>query len=515
MQKGIRFSLRVYLALLGLACAVFMILITPHGAGVSPDSVAYIGGARNILLGNGFYLDGSPITHFPPLYSIVLAGAGVLDNNLVETARLLNAFLFGANAVLLALSVYLSAGRRLLTATCAALVFFSSASLIAVHAEAWSEPLFLSLTLLGILLLCQYIHEPRLPLLIGSSLSLGFAALTRYIGIAFLPGALVMVLVGTGDGRARKRLLSVLLWISLAIGPLALFAARNAILAGSATDRSLVVHPASALGYAANVIQDVFAFIAPISLAAGVRPLLFGLIGLFLVSQYFAIWRAHGGNLSWRSIDVVMSVSCAMFCICYLAGLFTSISYFDAGTPVDARLLSPVFVALIPGGFAAVWTVSATLKRRVVWWSFLWCIVLLLLMRVPGAARTAIDTWANGDGYTSREWRVSRTLAFVRSLPGGVKVYSNGRDVVSFWTDRQTDSVPARTSSSTRQENPDFDRQMGTMCSDVKHGRALLVYFNAITWRWYLPTEDEVESRCKLPVFERFVDGTVYGALGR
>jgi hypothetical protein len=61
----------------GLGGATLVWWITPHGAGLSPDSVYYIAAARWVLAGDGVRsLDGGgPLTVFAPLYPAVLAGA--------------------------------------------------------------------------------------------------------------------------------------------------------------------------------------------------------------------------------------------------------------------------------------------------------------------------------------------------------------------------------------------------------------------------------------------------------
>ncbi len=68
---------------------------TPFGMGMWPDSVFYVMGARNILSGHGFtQFSGTevlrPITHYPPLYSYVLAMIGLTGIDAIRAARLLN-----------------------------------------------------------------------------------------------------------------------------------------------------------------------------------------------------------------------------------------------------------------------------------------------------------------------------------------------------------------------------------------------------------------------------------------
>lgn len=66
------------LALLGFAGLLYS---TPGGIGLHPDSVVYIGVARNLLRGDGitFFDDAGDIaavTHYPPLFPMTIAAVG-------------------------------------------------------------------------------------------------------------------------------------------------------------------------------------------------------------------------------------------------------------------------------------------------------------------------------------------------------------------------------------------------------------------------------------------------------
>jgi hypothetical protein len=143
MKKNINF-LYPFIGIIAITGIALILWITPLGAGVQPDSIVYINGASSLSSGKGFSNNGIPVTHFPPLYSIILATANLFVRNFVQAARILNAILFGINAGLVALAVYLSSGRNYLTASCACLFFLVSAPLLVMHAWALTEPLFIT-----------------------------------------------------------------------------------------------------------------------------------------------------------------------------------------------------------------------------------------------------------------------------------------------------------------------------------------------------------------------------------
>lgn len=99
----------------------------------------------------------------------------------------------------------------------------------------------------------------------------------------------------------------------------------------------------------------------------------------------------------------------------------------------------------------------------------------------------------------------------VKSLPENVRIYTNGSDVVGFWTTKETLSVPAKWSSGTKIPNPYFNEALDAICKDLKENKTVLFYFNAITWRTYLPSQDEIVLTCQISVIQRFADGTMYG----
>lgn len=515
MKKKIDLLFLFYIGLIVTSTCILIMWITPYGSGVSPDSTTYIGGANSLVSGKGY-----SITHYPPLYPFFLAIMSLLKNNYVQAARFLNAILFGLNAGLLAFAVFLTTGRNYFSTTLAAFFFFSSAPLLVVHSWAWSEPLFIAFSLTCIILLSVYITKPKLPFLIASSLSLGYALLTRYIGLAFLPAALIVVFLGEFSRPLSRRLSDTLIYFIFASTPLGFFIMRNMIMAGSATNRHMAFHPVSAFSFFRDSISIVLFFIAPFSLPSGMRPLIFGLFAIFLlIGVAFWVKRQHitFSDINWHSLDIKISIVSLVLSLSYLLFLFISITFFDAATPVDNRLLSPLFVFLILLAFSAIWAASQTLKKPIIWWCFLLLASLSIIIKIPEAIRSAVDIRENGLGYTSRQWQESEGVAYLKSITteDDRSIYSNGSDVVNFLTGKESQAIPIKYSASTREKNQSYDKEIGAMCKEIREGKAFLFYFNTITHRKYLPTEDEIEATCNLPVLKLFSDGTAFGILQR
>ena len=81
--------------------------LTPDGMGINGDSYQYIFGADTLTAGYGIgRLDGGgqfkPLTHYPPLLSIILAGLKMTGMETRSAAQPLNALFFGLDILLVA-----------------------------------------------------------------------------------------------------------------------------------------------------------------------------------------------------------------------------------------------------------------------------------------------------------------------------------------------------------------------------------------------------------------------------
>ena len=173
---------------------------TPYGLGLVNDSATYVEGATNLMAGKGYVrISGGgeikPITHFPPLFSILLAGMGLAGMNLLVAARVLITLLFGVDILLVGVSVY-RISHSIGFACLGALLLAVSDLHLGVYSFALSEPLFLTLMLAAYLLLSLTFDHPHWswPLLTGLILSLAY--LTRYAGVSLIiTTGLVLVLL--------------------------------------------------------------------------------------------------------------------------------------------------------------------------------------------------------------------------------------------------------------------------------------------------------------------------------
>ncbi len=534
-----RFRLLFLIVLAGVYASVLMYWITEQGPGVTADSVIYIEAARSLLAGNGLVVQDRAMTHFPPVYPLLLSVVGLLlEGNILLASRLLAALLFGVNLVLFCLAVQVCTRHSLAATGCAMFVFLFSAPIISIHSMAMSEAPFITFSTAAFLLLAYHIVRPTPYLLVLASLMAGLAAATRYVGIVLFPTMAIALLL-LGNRPIKHKLRDVIVFAGIAVLPLASWFIRNVVIAQTVANREITFHPFS-LSHAKQLIITMYDFVLTTRAGAKLFICAYGpsdpnattvadlceeglsisarlmtlhlvvavvlfFLGLILLRRTMYIKR------NGASVGIVLPALCIFYSLAYVAFLIITISFVDAHTPVDHRLLLPTFLAFAVAGISLAWSVSEALCQRYVWYSFVLFVLFSVSINSGNAISIASYLHENGSGYTSQTWKHSEILFYLSEVRDGSEIYSNGADIIRFLTGRQAVMIPQKIFPRTRRSNENYEEQVSQMVRECREGRALFVYLNNVTWRWYLPSIKEVESIAKLPVLRRMQDGVIYG----
>jgi hypothetical protein len=150
-------------------------------------------------------------------------------------------------------------------------------------------------------------------------------------------------------------------------------------------------------------------------------------------------------------------------------------------------------------------------KRRTLFWCVVLASIVLFIFNLRPAIYWVSYRQREGEGLTSRAWKDSETVKFLKSLPSQTIIYSNAADACYLFTKREVLRLPAKYDSTGGRDNADFGAQMEVLKNDLDKNHALIIYFDRLTWRWYLPSRNELEEKYKLPVVTRLADGVVFG----
>ncbi|MEK6590907.1 MAG: hypothetical protein AABZ11_09545 [Nitrospinota bacterium] len=498
------------LSALSIIGIIVLLFSTRSGIGISPDSATYIGVSRNVLTGKGLILpfgsEATPMTHYPPLFPVVLAILGFSGGDPLNIARWFNALLFGANITLVGLAIN-KYTHSLCLSISGSFLMLTSVDMLGIHSMAWTEPLFIFLGVLGLLLLDTYTEDQKPLFIIISSLAIALGFLTRYIGI---------VLVTTGIGGIfflckktyYRKFIDIVILTSISSLPIIVWVIRNLYVSGTMANRKFFFHPITVyhFRYAIDTISRLF---LPETVHKIVRAIvLFVVIIALLISDIFLLIKKRKDSIRQRGEKIPYLL--ILFILIYTGFLIFSISFFDAHTLMDYRILSPIYVS---GLILVLWMIQRLLSytKEI---PLLKSILLLTGIAFSGSYLVRgtwwiIHTSRDGQGYASKAWHHSEIIKKIRNLPSEIPIFTNLPDAVYILTGRSTFMIPDKVNPESRQTNNNYLSEIDRMREWLKNKDGVLIYFNTIQ-RWYLPQENELKEQLQLLLIEKKTDGSIY-----
>jgi 4-amino-4-deoxy-L-arabinose transferase-like glycosyltransferase len=238
------------IVILFFACVtlgLFLWATSTHGIAVRTDSVAYLWSSENLVKGVGIgRLDGAgnfrPYTHWPPLYPILLASLQVTGMDGLQAARWIGAVCISLLILLVGFSIAHLTHYSPWYATAALAVLISAPSLWMTSIFAMSEPLFMILGLSALLLLERYVRSSKLGLLFISSILMGLAFATRYVGFALPAAGFLFIMIRPGWAWTQKLRDGLIMGI-MSVLPFLIWVTRNILVANTSTNRTLELVP--------------------------------------------------------------------------------------------------------------------------------------------------------------------------------------------------------------------------------------------------------------------------------
>lgn len=478
------------LGLLAVAGGWLLFYATPQGLGLNDDSIAYIAGARSLLSGQGYreiwLISAGPVTHFPPGFPSALAFFSLVTGaDPLRAARLLNGLLFGANIFLmgwLALRMTKSRVIGLLTA----LLFMLTPSLLRIHSNAMSEPLYVFFTLVTFLLLDFYFSphplllsqrekgwaEGRWLLLLAAGLVTSFAFLTRYAALALLAtGIVALVILHSERSEWRKRLASAGVYLAGFVPFVLAWMIRNRLIGGTVTNRAIGWHPISETN-ARMGIRTFSEFLVPIS---NWQLSLIKISGLFegiliVLALGLLVWTLKVGLPRFFQPEKnpqpeVISFLNGLYIFGYFFALAATMTFFDPATKFQLRIVAPMLVSL-------VLLLAFGLKMVSGWgagkWFAIGLTVVIFAVSAVGMNESLTDLRRGGQVYANERWYDAPAIAELRKLPADVVIYSNQPGVIYLYVGRPGALLP---------ENVQNAKELQ---AEVLAGRAVIVIFKSV-----------------------------------
>jgi hypothetical protein len=414
-----------------LAFAGALAITSGAGPGLDPDSMSYLEAASTLAHGGALRdvqrdwasVDSTmPLAHWPPGYSLVIAGVERLGAGGRQGARVIDAI---AALATIAIVVWLVAGVAGTGAgIVAALLVMVTPAVVQVHESILSEPLFIALL---VLTLAAMARLPARPLVSGTLAAL--ASLVRYAGIALVGGVVLWQLARAGS--LRVRLVRATTAALPAIVLQGLWVLRTVHRAGPSAIRQISLY-----GEVTSTLREGWR-----TTSAWLVPGMGELWGIFVAAGVavlivVAIWESR--PLRERQAPAMAAL---LLAACYLGLVLASRLIADPGIPLDDRLMAPLLVLLEVAMVLIVapawrkWPLPARLLVAVLvaaWWG--------AALRVSVAsARYATQT---GNDFAEDCWRDSPLVAWVRANGGTHALYTNVPEALYFHANRLSHELP-------------------------------------------------------------------------
>ena len=468
------------------------------GIGISPDSIMYMSGARNMNAHKGFtYFGDKPLVAFPLFYptflAIILWITGI---DPLVFGPVLNGLLFGLliflTGVILERFTFPSKWYKWFILIAMAL----SPSLLEIYSMLWSETLFIVWTLVFIIAFRHYIKSHSLAALFIVGGITALACVTRYAGVT---------LIGTGG---MLLLFDPQLKIKTKIGHIITFGiTASSLLVTNLIHNNLATHTGTGPRYKSltSLSENMHYFGTVMCDWFTLSPSYYNLastITLLLVTGFVLAFILHAFNkrdlyATYENITIAFFIVYGLFMI-----ISATISRYER---INNRLLSPLFIPLLIG--MTYWIVprisrqKSTIKRIL----FVLCLSLGLLFlygEVKNDMQRYDDQGEYGTpGYTDDDWNKSELIKVMKTHPNlfnpAYPVYNNACEAFYFFTGKSSEYIPKPTEPKQLKQ---FDAK--------PHG--YIVMFNKLPDPALL-TIPQIQSRKKqLKALYQFADGGIY-----
>ncbi len=527
MNESKYFKYSIYVIIFFAFASITLIIsaTSKFGPGISEDSVAYLAAARNILnfkelsvltdlKGNQLNLwlpvrDGElyHIFPWPPLFPFIISIFGFVGLNLIESARWINAVLFGAN-IFLILLILRKYTRSLLLILFSSIIFTTFAHMIQVHSYVWSEPLFLFLSLLGFYFLFNFLENSKIYNLLISSLSFSLAFFTRTLGVSLIATGVIAILFFS-ELKIKNRIIYSILFTVIGISPFLIWTLKNRFVFGyTATELSIYPLKLNTLKEIIETVSSWF-YLSILPFSASIILLSIILIVVIFISIYISIKsKKRNINNSYKLNSKIINVF-LIFTFFYFFSLLSAGLFFLANIRVDGRALIPVYISTF---IILVLFIKRSMnyfrnKRVINRIIFILCEILIVF-----SLATMIfgikEFYEEGQGYNSKGWLKSDTIRELKDLNSAERIYTNNPYAIYFYLDKNPNPFPTKINIYTAKENINYIRDLNKTMEEIRKKNGLIVLFDLR--QYYLAEEKELLEDYKLILIKDTQDGAIY-----
>ena len=371
--------------------------------------------------------------------------------------------------------------------------------MLMIHSFAWSEPLYIFLTLVGLGLLAQYFEGGKLLPLVLAAAAIALGCLARYAGISSVVSGVVAIML-LGKNSVLRRFRDSFVFGVISLFPLALWMTRNHYVAGNMANREILFHPIP--------LDRLMAYLEWLSNSRTV--LLLVMVVLLLSLSYLLLKRKIGKLRVFSSqSDTSYYYLLAISSLVYFIFIVVSKLFFSADILFDSRILAPIYPLCVVLAICVIGKLFSASEGN----TFGRVLIPVIFMVVAISLFLDTAAWvahAHRDGleYSGKGWLRSKIIQSIRSRDSNSTIFTNGVEAIYILADRTAFALPRKLNLGTLKKNSNYGNEMLNMRDHLTNG-GLIVLFKK-TGRSDFPTSEELTSKLPLRLVEDYPDGAIY-----
>lgn len=415
------------------------------GASLTFDGAYYIQAARHLMEGLGLTVWGPdavrvPLSHFPPLYSLLLASGMGVGLSARAAAGILNLAVAVSFPALLYLLLRRSGAGRGGCLFSTLLITFYPDTVTALLTVS-TEGLFLVLLLLLVWLLLTYLQVPTPPRLAGMAALAAAACMLRFAGMFVGPAAAAVLLLRR---RRSERFASPALLALASTIPVFVYGRMV-----GASEGALASLPISFYIPRLKDLKDLlYTFTSWVLPILGNRIAVVIAAGALLLLVLLLLLRGRSAGPSGPSLPMPgarrdLSLVGMVFFLFYLLLVAASRFFVHPAVALNTRILLPAYLmlllALTPHLERVFTRLLVSRRERGL---ALTLAFFLVLQNLYGGAGVLHEHRTRGLRHSSAAWRTSPLLETARELPHDRPLLTNVPSLIYFYADRPSVLLP-------------------------------------------------------------------------
>lgn len=413
------------------------LMTTNFGIGITPDSVNYLS-ASNSFIANGSFVEfnGQPLSHWPPLFPIILSIISVLEIDPLSSMININGVILGITSIM---SFYFvrSVTQSNIYALVTGLLVSTGPPLMYISSKLWSEPLFTLLTFSTIILLVKYLKSSLITMLVFLGTLCSLAFLQRYAGVTLILTSSVIIFKHSKE-LVRTRIFHITIFGIIACTPVSIWIIRNLI--NNATVSGERFYSISKLYHSTKLaFSEIGSFIIPKEFILDLQIIdknaysivVFG-VGLTIIVYAFYI-TTSSLLITNKKTELEQNII-SLFIIVY----FFFIIYALLTACCVQRLFAPIYPMIIIFFVISIYRLleKYNTEHKEYLFSFLLITFIFLASNIYSNVKSILEFNEKGFGITGKTWKNKSLINYLNKLnnKSDTCIYSNGAFEIFFHT---------------------------------------------------------------------------------